>query len=135
MKERIMILAVIAVFGIVSCNNPDNKNNKGQAKIEFSETEFDFGMINQGEKVSHRFVFKNSGNGDLYIKDVDPSCGCTVASFPNKAVKPGETSYIETTFDSDGYRGMNVKEVEVRTNCKHSIINLTLSATVEVSDK
>jgi len=130
MNKELIILIITIAFGIISCNNPNDKNAGGNAKIEFSETEFDFGNVKNGEKVSHRFVFKNSGTADLLVKDVDPSCGCTVVSFPNNPVKPGESSYIEATFDSDGYRGLNIKEIEVRTNSKPSLINLTLSATV-----
>jgi hypothetical protein len=133
MKKCLEILAILFCIGIIACNSAGSKKKGGQAQIKFSETEFDFGVIKQGEKVSHRFIFKNIGQGDLIIKNVDPSCGCTVASFPNIPVGPGEESYVEATFDSDGYQGLNIKQVEVRTNCSPSIINLTLSAKVEES--
>jgi hypothetical protein len=131
MSKLPVIILITLSLGFFACNSSNDKGGEGQAKIEFSETSFDFGNVKSGEKVSHRFIFKNTGTSDLIIKNVDPSCGCTVVSFPNVPVKPGDSSYIEATFDSDGYRGLNIKEVEVKTNGKPAIINLTLSATVQ----
>jgi hypothetical protein len=134
MKKELIILAATILLFISACSNSNSKNNKGQALIQFSETEFDFGTIKQGEKVSHRFEFKNTGDGDLLIKNVEPSCGCTVASFPNVPIKAGEESFIDATFNSEGYRGLNIKGIEVNTNANPSIVKLTISATVETGN-
>jgi hypothetical protein len=45
----------------------------GQAAIAFESTEFDFGEVDQGEKVEHIFSFKNTGNGNLIIEKVRSS--------------------------------------------------------------
>lgn len=42
----------------------------GGAKIEFDETEFDFGELNQNYEASHIFKFKNTGDDTLIIKNV-----------------------------------------------------------------
>jgi hypothetical protein len=129
--EKILQISAIIIFCLFNaCNNSLESKNNGIAAIKFSETEFDFGNINPGEKVAHRFVFKNTGKGDLIIKNVEPSCGCTVASFPDEPVKPGQESYIETTFDSEGFTGLNIKEIEVYTNCEPAVIKLTISAAI-----
>ncbi len=44
-----------------------------QPAISFESTEFDFGEVDQGEKVEHVFLFKNTGNGDLLIEKVRSS--------------------------------------------------------------
>ena len=131
MKTLIAILTVIIVIGFSECKSSDKTDDKGLAKLEFNETEFDFGNIRAGEKVAHRFIFKNIGNGNLIIKDVDPSCGCTVASFPNTPIKPGEGSFIDITFDSEGYRGLSIKEIDVFSNSRPAEVKLTISATIE----
>jgi hypothetical protein len=130
--ERILQISVIVLFYLFNaCNNSEESKSIGKPAIKFAETEFDFGNINPGEKVSHRFVFKNSGDGDLIIKDAEPSCGCTVARFNNEAIKPGQESYIEATFDSEGFIGLNIKEVDVYTNCNPGVIKLTISAAIK----
>ena len=35
--------------------------------IQFLESEFDFGAVSQGEKVSHTFIFKNTGDEPLKL--------------------------------------------------------------------
>jgi hypothetical protein len=134
MRKEIVILAATILLVLIACNNSKSNNTKGQAVIQFSETEFDFSTIKQGEKVSHRFTFKNTGDGDLIIKNVEPSCGCTVASFPNVPIKPGEESFIDATFNSEGYRGLSIKGIEVNTNAKPAVVKLTISATVQTSE-
>jgi hypothetical protein len=67
----------------------------------------------------------------LILKDVDPGCGCTAVSYTNIPVKAGEDSYVDATFDSEGFHGLNIKHIDVRTNCKPYSIQLTLSALVE----
>jgi len=46
--------------------------------ISYPETEFDFGEIEEGEKVTHEFKFKNTGKEPLVISKAQGSCGCTV---------------------------------------------------------
>ncbi|KJU83691.1 lipoprotein [Candidatus Magnetobacterium bavaricum] len=42
-------------------------------KIEFKETLYDFGSMEEGKVVSHNFEFVNTGAGKLLIKDVIPT--------------------------------------------------------------
>ncbi len=42
-------------------------------KISFEQTEYDFGDLDQGEKVEHLFLFKNVGKGTLVINKVRSS--------------------------------------------------------------
>lgn len=84
--------------------------------MTFTETEFDFGEIRQGDKVSHEFSFKNTGEADLLISEAYGSCGCTVPEFPKEAIKPGERGTIKVTFDSAGKLGRQQKKVTLVTN-------------------
>jgi hypothetical protein len=42
-------------------------------KILFEQTEYDFGKVDQGEKIEHLFRFKNTGNASLVIHKVRSS--------------------------------------------------------------
>lgn len=42
-------------------------------RIEFRDTVYDFGSVNEGEIVSHDFIFTNSGKNTLRIEKIVPS--------------------------------------------------------------
>lgn len=128
---RLKLIIILALGFLAACQSDESNENTGKPQIEFDHLEFDFGIVKQGEKVAHRFVFKNTGNGKLKIKHVSADCGCTVASFPDKEIGPGEESFIEATFNSEGYRGLNIKQIEVYTNGEPRKVVLSVSATID----
>src|SRR5688572_12816570 len=58
-------------------------------QMKFESTTHDFGTISQGERVTTKFKFKNTGGSDLVISEAHGSCGCTVPDYPRKAIPPG----------------------------------------------
>lgn len=70
--------------------------------MTFSESEFDFGEIEEGEKITHEFAFTNTGNEPLVISKAVGSCGCTVPDWPREPIAAGETSVIKVQYDSRG---------------------------------
>ena len=147
MKRFTNILLIFTVlFAVSACNqgdgslstdlinNPssanDKQNNDEQPKIVFETTEHDFGKVIDGEIVSYSFEFTNKGNGDLIITSVDADCGCTVAEYPEKPVKPGEKGYVDLQFDSKHRQGFNHKTATVLTNAVPNKVELELKAKV-----
>jgi len=109
--------------------------NAGQATGEvpvmtFTEKEFDFGTIKEGDKVEHVFTFTNTGKADLVIVDAKGSCGCTVPVFKKEPIKPGETSEMKVTFDSTGKPGAQQKSVNITANTASGNELLTIRAQV-----
>lgn len=117
---------------LYACNPKENNQNKGggQPIINFVSKEFDFGTINEGEKVQYNFKFVNAGNGDLIIKSAEASCGCTVPKFSDKPVKPGEEGQISVEFNSEGKPGAAAKNVTIRSNTNPEITILTVKGEV-----
>lgn len=70
--------------------------------INYPETEFNFGEIEEGEKVIHEFEFKNTGSEPLVISKAQGSCGCTVPDWPREPIPVGETATIKVQYDSRG---------------------------------
>ena len=135
MKRVIFLVAVFAVFTLSSCKK-DNASNKvkgenveaaatrdaeiskGSPILEWDKTEFDFGTIEQGEKVTTTFNFTNVGEADLVVTKVAGSCGCTVPAWPKEpvTVKPGESKIIDVTFNSTGKKNKTTNTITLTTN-------------------
>ncbi len=99
---------------------------------EFTSTEFDFGTITQGERVTNKYEFTNTGKTDLIIRKIKTSCGCTATNQEKDVIKPGEKSNIEVTFNSSGKHGKQRKTITVITNSpKNTTTRLTISGVVE----
>ena len=98
--------------------------------IKFTEENFDYGKIIQGEKVSHTFTFKNEGKSNLIVASAKASCGCTVAEPPKEPIAPGAIGKIEVVFDSNGKSGRVSKSISVITNCEPSTVILTIGGEV-----
>ncbi len=85
-------------------------------KIEFKETTFNFGTINQGERVDYTFELKNSGKSDLIIHKTKAACGCTIVNPSKKVLKPDESADIKVTFNSAGKLNRQNKSITIITN-------------------
>jgi hypothetical protein len=94
---------------------------KDTTSVEFPETEFKFGTINEGDKVQHIFKFKNTGNKPLIIANAVGSCGCTVPEYPKDPIAPGAEGEVKVTFNSTGKKGEQHKSVTMQMNTvKHN---------------
>jgi hypothetical protein len=152
-----IIFVTMIVLTIVSCKNKeantsfklDNKNmilpqddygtvitpkrvySKGQyPAIEIKDMNFDFGTINQGDKVEHIFAFKNTGKNNLIITNAQASCGCTVPEWTKDEIKPGESGQIKIIFNSAGKSGAVIKTVTLMTNTEVGSEVITFKANI-----
>ncbi len=105
-----MAVIMIAFAGVMT-------NALGDAKLEVSETNFDFGIIPQVSKVSHSYVMRSTGTDSLRILSVKPACGCTKAPLTKEVVAPGDSTSVELIFTStEAYRGKAMKSTTVTCN-------------------
>jgi hypothetical protein len=95
--------------------------------VQFKEINYDFGTIKAGIPASHVFEYKNVGNRDITIDNVNASCGCTTPNWKGGVYKPGETGQITATYNAASVGGFN-KSVTVTTS--EGTIVLTISGTV-----
>lgn len=91
-------------------------------KIQWEDTLKNFGIIKEGDSVLIKFKFKNTGETVLYILEVLPACGCTVADYPRNAIMPGEGGDIIATFNTIGQTGNVTKNIMVKTNTSNKIL-------------
>lgn len=117
MKKLILTVAIFSAFVFTSCKEnagdkvsevkvteaADRDANSGKvASMEFTESEFDFGTIDNGTKVEHVFKFKNTGEVPLIIASAKSSCGCTVPTPPKDPIAPGAEGELLVKFNGSG---------------------------------
>ena len=84
--------------------------------MTFDATEFDFGTVDEGEKVSHTYSFKNTGDEPLILSNAKGSCGCTVPKWPKEPIPPGEDGTIIVEFNSKNKKGKRNQKVTITAN-------------------
>ncbi len=89
---------------------------KDSTRVTFSETEFVFDTIMQGDKVEHTFEVTNVGEKNLVIANAYGSCGCTVPEFPKEPIPPGKSGKVKVTFNSEGKEGNQKKSITMVMN-------------------
>lgn len=102
--------------------------------VEWTEKEFDYGVVDQGEKVTHNYTFKNVGNEPLIISNAKGSCGCTVPKWPKDPVMPGEEGEIKVVFDSKGKQGKQSKRVTITANTDPPQTFLTIKGEINAPE-
>ena len=98
--------------------------------MQFYETKYTFGTIQQGKVVSHQFRFKNTGSSPLMIAKTDVSCGCTVPTIPNEPIPPGSDGEITISFNSEGHPGFQTKNIIVHSNAIPEAVSISIEADV-----
>ena len=104
--------------------------NASGAELSFTETVFDFGDINQGDKVEHTFAFENTGTEPLILTNVEVQCGCTATKWPRDPIAPGGSGEITVSFSSAGKSGMQNKTATVVSNAKSARTVVRFTANV-----
>jgi hypothetical protein len=115
---------------------PPQSTTKAQTtSIKFDEMSYDWGTIKEGDKMTHIFKFKNTGNHDLIISDARGSCGCTVPEWPKEPIKPGKGGDIKVVFDSAHKSGQQSKTVTIAANTEPASIVLMIKGVVEAKEE
>jgi hypothetical protein len=86
-------------------------------QINFKTMTIDYGTIENNSNGERIFIFSNSGNAPLIIKNVQSSCGCTVPKKTKGPIAPGESSEIIDRYDTNR-RGPFRKTITITTNVK-----------------
>ncbi len=144
MKKSVFILALAGLFALTSCkdNAADKVNEENVATaaerdaesgkfpvMSFSESEFDFGTIDQGTNVEHVFKFTNTGDADLVIVDAKSSCGCTVPEYTKEPVAPGAEGEMLVKFNGSG-KNQVTKTVTITANTESGKEQIKIKAFV-----
>lgn len=99
--------------------------------IQFDQLTYDFGVIKEGDKVSHVYKLKNTGEVPLIIQDAKPSCGCTAPDWTKTPIPPGGEGFVKAEFDSNGKPNAQNKTITVTANTwpKTTVLNFKAMVT------
>ena len=100
------------------------------ANILFPETSFDFGDIQQGDKVSHIFQFTNTGAATLVVSDVQTTCGCTASQWSKEPIPVGKSGQINVSFNSAGKVGKQNKVITIYSNAASKETRVSIVANI-----
>src|SRR5690606_23198380 len=106
-------------------------NTNPPTKIQFAETNYNFGTIKQDTENKKVFKFKNVGDKPLIIESARGSCGCTVPNYPKQPIPPGQEGEIEVVYSPGKQAGNQSKSVTIIANTEPRTTVLQISAQVE----
>lgn len=151
LTQNIFVILAVLTFGI-ACNNSEKSTTyessyedpdytpshsdsvvntaKKKGIIEFANTSFDFGTIDEGDQVEYSYEFTNVGESPIILSKVIASCGCTTPSYTSTPVAPGEKGNIKVAFDSKGQPGKQQKVITIQSNAEESVMTVELKGEV-----
>ena len=84
------------------------------AAIAFDERVYDFGTVSEKSgKVSHTFLFRNTGKTPVVIDDIYSGCGCIGRVLSKDPVPPGGKGKLTIIFNPDYKAGFFSREILV----------------------
>ncbi len=127
-------------------NNPPALGDGTGARLMYkvgSETH-DFDRVMQGTVAEHTFDLTNDGTEDLIIKQVKPTCGCTVAQVKvqneegewlsyvfGEAIPPGSKLSVPAKLHTKNKSGHQTTRINIFSNDPRGTIQLGLEADID----
>ena len=128
MKKIIYLLGIMFLM-VGAAKAQDSKAAIGP-EIEFEKLVHDYGDVPFNGNGECEFRFTNTGNEPLLIQKPKSSCGCTIPSWPNEPILPGESDVIKVTYKTNRVGNIN-KTVTVTSNAlKNSTVVLRIKGRV-----
>ena len=101
--------------------------------IVFNEKQHDFGSVKEEDGAAITvFIFKNTSQQAIMIKNVHASCGCTTPTYSREPIAPNGEGKITVAYGTQGRPGMFNKTVTVQigTDTDTRTETLSISGTV-----
>lgn len=116
----------------------ESKEAKGIkfGRLKLDKNIHDFGNVEEGKYYIANIKITNAGDGDLEIKNITTTCGCTAALVVDKIVKPGKTTLLKVELDTTDRDGKFVRAVNIHTNDRSQPLQtVTLFANIKQKKK
>ena len=128
MKKVIYLLGIMILMA--GAAKAQDENVQTGAEIEFEKVVHDYGDVPYNGNGECEFRFTNTGDAPLLIQKPKSSCGCTIPSWPDKPILPGESEVIKVTYRTNRTGNFN-KTITVTSNAiKNSTVVLRIKGRV-----
>lgn len=108
-------ISKIFIFAVMFNSLTGSANTPGELKPYDT---FDFGDIQEGDRPTHVFSFKNETETIMQIIKVRVPCGCAETKVEKAELNPGIKTKFDIKLDSKGRRGKIKKALYLLTNNK-----------------
>ncbi len=119
MASRLQVSVVsIAVLSclLFGCAGAEKSQAPSPSPLSDIADVWDFGQVKEGDVLKHEFIFENTTERSLEIKDVNTSCGCTASDVKKRKLSIGESTPLDVKFNSKGYSGQVKQHIYVITD-------------------
>lgn len=89
---------------------------RSQPRVSIPKPTLTLDTVYQGQPLAALIPIRNSGQDNLLIRSVSPSCDCTTIRHAPTAIAPNHLDTIRVTINTSGLRGTEEKQVFVQTN-------------------
>jgi hypothetical protein len=102
-----------------------------QAELKFKDKVHRFGKVIEGDQLQYSYRFTNSGKTPLIFLKYDVACTCTIVTFPEAPVLPGEDGLILVQFDTKGKIAYQDRRITIYSNALESPHNIRFTVNVK----
>jgi hypothetical protein len=82
-----------------------------------NKEQYNFGKLEKGQTVAHKFILMNKGESDLKIEQIQSACMCVSYKLSTPTVKAGETAQLELKYSPrKASQGVGSEAVTLVTN-------------------
>ncbi len=106
------LVFTIFFIGLVSLNSMAQE-------FKFEKETINYGQIAKSSNGERVFVFTNTGDKPLIIKNIKSSCGCTIPKKPKEPIMPGKKGEIKVSYDTKRVGGF-YKSITIFSNAKNA---------------
>ncbi len=91
----------------------------------------EFGKIKEGEVVTRKLRLKNIASEPFLVEQIKAGCSCLSFEFSREPIKEGETTTVGVIFDSQGFGGEIIRDVDIYTSLHRKPLSVKVMATIK----
>jgi hypothetical protein len=113
---QIVLFLVLLQFVIYACMAQEGRQQADAPRITIEPLTYDFGTVDRGVWLKHRFSIANTGSAPLILSRTYATCGCTLPKLIKNKLLPGETGALDVSVDTSMKQNRITKSVFVVSN-------------------